>query len=269
MRGLKNDHIIKIEDYGSEGYVLKPSGREIKNIVYLILEHIEGGLLFEICEKLGGMGEDVGRFFMTQMIDTLEYMHNKGVVHRDLKLENILLTDQLDLKIVDYGFATYKNIKRLDSFKGTKTYMAPEIKKGYIYDGRQADIFSTAVIVYIIVHGIFPFKEASKSDHYYNMIASGQAEKYWEKVCGDELTDDFKDLMTKMFHKNGLNRPTVKEIKNHPWMKKSYDHEATRQKLIEQYFGTKDSESDRRTVSTAGTTDETTINGSATVESKI
>lgn len=111
-------------------------------------------------------------------------MRKKGVVHRDLKLENILLTEELDVKIVDYGFATYKNIKNLDSFKGTKTYMAPEIKKGYSYDGRQADVFSTAVILFIIVHGIFPFKEACKSDNYFNLLINGQEEKYWDKVCG-------------------------------------------------------------------------------------
>lgn len=97
-------------------------------------------------------------------------MHNKCVVHRDLKLENILVDDQMNLKIVDFGFATYKRVKKLTSYKGTKTYMAPEIRKGYVYDGRQADVFSTAVILFIIVHGIFPFKEATGVDTYYKLL---------------------------------------------------------------------------------------------------
>ena len=85
---------------------------------------------------MGAMGENAGRYFLSQMIDALEYMHKKGVVHRDLKLENILIDDKMNLKIVDFGFATYKTIKKLQSYKGTKTNMAPEIKKRHNYDGR-------------------------------------------------------------------------------------------------------------------------------------
>ena len=69
------------------------------------------------------------------MIDAVDYMHNLRCVHRDLKLENILVDDNLDLKIADFGFACYKNIENLKSYRGTKTYMAPEIKEGKNYDG--------------------------------------------------------------------------------------------------------------------------------------
>ena len=70
------------------------------------------------------------------MLDVLSYMHDKNVVHRDLKLENILIDDELNLKVADFGFATYKKINKLDSYKGTLTYMAPEIKQCKQYDGR-------------------------------------------------------------------------------------------------------------------------------------
>lgn len=81
------------------------------------------------------MGEDSGRFFAHQMLDTLEYMHSNRVVHRDLKLENILLDGDLNLKLADFGFACYKNIDALKSYRGTMTYMAPEIKEGKEYKG--------------------------------------------------------------------------------------------------------------------------------------
>ena len=88
---------------------------------------------------------------MEQLVDVISYMQDKKVVHRDLKLENILVDDGLNLKIADFGFATYKKIGKLKSYRGTKTYMAPEIKEGKTYDGRQADIFSAGVILFIMV----------------------------------------------------------------------------------------------------------------------
>jgi serine/threonine protein kinase len=81
------------------------------------------------------MGENVGRFFALQMLDSIEYLHQRRVVHRDLKLENILVDDSLNLKIADFGFASYKSIDCLKSYRGTMTYMAPEIKEGKYYKG--------------------------------------------------------------------------------------------------------------------------------------
>lgn len=104
------------------------------------------------------------------MVEVLEYMQSKKVVHRDLKLENILVDENMNLKVADFGFATYKHINKLESYRGTKTYMAPEIKDGKTYDGRQVDIFSVGVILWIIVQGIFPFQEAKTDDYYYNLL---------------------------------------------------------------------------------------------------
>lgn len=234
LQGLNHQNIVNIVGYGSDGHVLKPSGREIKNLVYILLEYVTGGLLFDLCQTVGGMGEDAGRYFMSQMMDSLEYIQGKGVVHRDLKLENILVDENLNLKVADFGFATYKKINKLNSYRGTMTYMAPEIKEGKTYDGRSIDIFSCGVILFIIVQGIFPFKEAKKDEYFYNLILSGKLEHYWKKVGGQNLSEEFKDLILRIFSYDGKKRPTVEEIKNHPWMKKPFSVKLQRQTIQEQ-----------------------------------
>ena len=96
--------------------------------------------------------------------------------------------------------------------------MAPEIKEGKVYDGRKTDMFSAGVILFIIVQGIFPFTEAVKGDYYFNLLLSGQVEKYWRKTGCTALSDNFKDLILKMLSPDPSKRPTVGELKSHPWM---------------------------------------------------
>jgi serine/threonine protein kinase len=219
-----------MHEYGDAGQVVKPSGRIIDNLVFIIMEFVQGGLLFDLCQTMGAMGEDAGRFFLNQLLDSLEYMHNKRVVHRDLKLENILIDDQLNLKVADFGFACYKSIDTLKSYRGTMTYMAPEIKEGKQYKGTEVDVFSIGVILFIIVQGIFPFKEARKEEYFYNLLLSGKIDTYFQKVNGNNLSAEFKDLILKFFAYDGANRPTIEQIRNHPWMTNaSYNHDATRQ----------------------------------------
>merc|ERR1711939_33855 len=233
LQGLKHGNIVNILGYGSDGTVLKPSGRKIENLVYILLEYVSGGLLFDLCQTMGGMGEDYGRFFLNQIIEVVGYMQGKGVVHRDLKLENILVDDNLNLKIADFGFATYKKIDKLKSYRGTMTYMAPEIKEGKVYNGKQIDMFSTGVILFIIVQGIFPFKEAKKDEYFYNLLLQGKLDTYWKKTGGENLSDDFKDLVLRMFNYDGKKRPTVEEIKNHPWMQTPYNVKGVKENIME------------------------------------
>ena len=104
------------------------------------------------------------------------------VAHRDLKLENILVDNDLNLKIADFGYASFQKVDLLSSYRGTFTYMAPEIKLGQTYNGIEVDLFSAGVILFILIRGIFPFKEARKEEFFYNMLIQGQYAEYWEKV---------------------------------------------------------------------------------------
>jgi len=155
-------------------------------------------------------------------------MHRKRVVHRDLKLENILVDENLNLKIGDFGFACYKNIDALKSYRGTMTYMAPEIKEGKTYVGTKVDVFSLAVILFIIVQGIFPFKEARKEEYFYGLLLNGRYDTYWSKVNGHTLSDNFKDLVLKLFSYDNADRLSIEEIRAHPWMNdQNYNKEQT------------------------------------------
>lgn len=221
-----------------------------------MLEYIDGGILFDLVQGQGKMGEESGRYFLHQLTDVLQYMTSKRVAHRDLKLENILVDADLNLKVADFGFATYKNISKLQSYRGTKTYMAPEIKEGKTYDGRQIDMFSVGVILFIIVMGIFPFQEARSDDYYYKLLMAGKKEKYWKKTGGDDLSIEFKDLIERMVNHDPSKRPSVKELLEHPWMQIPKDgnipdgkkHQKILKKLVEEAKfdkSTQDTESEK------------------------
>lgn len=190
-----------------------------------MLEYVEGGIFYDMAKSCGAMGEKAGRYFLEQLIDVLSYLNKKKVAHRDLKLENILVDDDLNLKVADFGFATYKNFTKLRSYRGTKTYMAPEIKEGKSYDGRQIDMFSVGVILFIIVQGIFPFSEARKDEYYYKLLYAKKYDKYWKKTGGEALSEEFKDLMMKMLSYEPDQRPSVEELKNHPFMNMEVENE--------------------------------------------
>lgn len=104
------------------------------------------------------------------------------MIHRDIKPENILIDENLNLKLLDFGFATNESIEELTSYYGTQSYMAPEIKKGQVYNGKQIDVFSIGVLVFSIVRGLFPFAEARKSDYWYNLIRHEKYNQYFSKL---------------------------------------------------------------------------------------
>ena len=150
-RIMDHHNIVKMLAYGESGKKVEPSGICIEDLVYFVTEYVPCGDLFNLCMKMGVMGEDAGRFFFSQMLDAFEYMHSRNVAHRDVKPENILVDEKLNLKLADFGFACCENIDTLQGCMGSPTYMAPEIWEGKTYKGTQVDLFSLGVILFIIV----------------------------------------------------------------------------------------------------------------------
>jgi serine/threonine-protein kinase SRK2 len=96
--------------------------------------------------------------------------------------------------------------------------MAPEIKEGKVYDGKKADLFSAAVVLFILVRGIFPFKEARKEEFFFSFLVSKNYSEYWKKVESTYLSAPCRDLLEKMLSYDPAERLTIEEIRAHPWM---------------------------------------------------
>lgn len=105
------------------------------------------------------MGEDQARFFFKQLCESLKYIHSQGIVHRDLKLDNILIDDRNNLKLIDFGFSIcVDKDQKLKIFCGTPSFMAPEIVQKKDYNGFATDIWSLGVILFVMLSGGYPFK---------------------------------------------------------------------------------------------------------------
>lgn len=188
---------MRVHSCGENGVIKKANGKIIDGLFYLIMDYVPEGLMYDIIEHYEGVGELVSRFFMKQLLDSMEYLQDQKIVHRDLKLENILVNAKMELKITDFGFATYYNYNKTKGYGGTLSYMAPEVSELKLYDGYKADIFSMGVIFFITTIGNFPFPEGTKQDKYYNLLTSSKPEKvqrYWSQVGAEEASDEFKDL---------------------------------------------------------------------------
>lgn len=139
-----------------------------KSKIFIVLELVTGGELFDQIVKEGKFTEDKARYYFRQLVHGLEYCNSKGVCHRDLKPENLLLDGNNDLKISDFGLSalytggdeeTASRTTLLHTTCGTPNYVAPEVLEDNGYDGRSADIWSCGVILYVLLAGFLPFDE--------------------------------------------------------------------------------------------------------------
>ena len=225
LNSIKNENIVNIIDYG-EGSIENEKGEKGEKYPYLTLEYAEKGDLFNyIYFPKRGFNEELGKIIFKEILNGVKACHDNKIVHRDLKLENILLTDEFKVKIADFGFAIkIKDNEKLKTILGTPTYQAPEILLKKPYDGIKVDIFSLGVILFILVTGIKPFENPFGKDKLYKFILKKQFAEYWKLIKNynvdvDNLSNDFKQLFIKMILFNPSDRPSLDEIINSNWMK--------------------------------------------------
>ena len=163
MSQLSHPNIVNLIEYNKDGVVEKADGRK-EAVIYIVLELATGGELFDYVATTGRFSEPIARFYFRQLIEGLDYVHQKGVTHRDLKPENLLFDDAFNLKIADFGFAAPSTGKdgsgMLLTKLGTESYMAPEIHMRKAYAGVATDLFAAGIILFIMLTGHPPFSRA-------------------------------------------------------------------------------------------------------------
>jgi serine/threonine protein kinase len=134
------------------------------NHIYLVMELVEGLSLYELLKKQPKrkISEENARSIIKQILRALNYCHSRNVTHRDIKLENVIVSNEGVVKLIDFGFSTcIPNESKKRLFCGTPSYMAPEIVKKIEYRGPPVDIWATGVLFYVLLSGKFPFRGKS------------------------------------------------------------------------------------------------------------
>ena len=211
MRKLTHESITKLYEV-----------HETETHIYLVLELLKGGELYQRIAKRGPFTEKDALALMKNLLGALAYMHSKGIMHRDIKPENLLLEDPqniFNVKIADFGLGAAVNQGEL-LFKrcGTPGYVAPEILVDAVYD-QKVDVFSAGVILYILLAGMSPFKGLS----YHEILIKNKhcMVNFNISKMGHGISELAIDLLTKMLAKDPKDRMTSQECLEHPWMTSS------------------------------------------------
>nr|XP_009380407.1 PREDICTED: CBL-interacting protein kinase 24 isoform X1 [Musa acuminata subsp. malaccensis] len=185
--------------------------------IYIILELITGGELYDKIVHQRKLCENESRCFFQQLIDAVDYCHSKGVYHRDLKPENLLLDYKGNLKVSDFGLSALpqKGVGLLQTTCGTPNYVAPEVLNRQGYDGSAADVWSCGVILYVLMAGYLPFNETNLQTLYEKISAA-------EFTCPAWFSSGAKSLIYRILDPNPKTRINIEGIKNDAWFQINY-----------------------------------------------
>ncbi|KAJ2769316.1 hypothetical protein IWQ56_002602 [Coemansia nantahalensis] len=183
----------------------------------IVMEHNSGGELLHHIRKRGRLHESEARGLFRQIVSAVDYMHQNCVIHRDLKMENVMMDRDNRVRLIDFGFAnTFEWDKQLDTFCGSPFYAAPEMVNGIKYTGPEVDIWSMGVILFFMLCGRTPF-EGECLKEIYDKISRGRFEvpqqRSWEA----------QDLLRRILTVDPRSRISMKGIIDHPWLNKDFD----------------------------------------------
>ena len=179
--------------------------------IFIIMEYCEGKEILDYILQKTKLTELESLKYFQQLINCLFYLHSQNIAHRDVKIDNMLLDSNKDLKLIDFGLSTkYTDDDLLDQPCGTVVYAAPEVLEGKEYHGMLADVWSSGIVLYGMLAGYLPFSDKDDEVNKKQVI-KGQIK------MPEFLSDSVKDLLKHMLDVNPMTRYTLQEIKDHPW----------------------------------------------------
>ncbi|XP_069677067.1 serine/threonine-protein kinase MARK2-like isoform X4 [Periplaneta americana] len=192
---------------------------ETEKTLYLVMEYASGGEVFDYLVLHGRMKEKEARAKFRQIVSAVQYCHQKKIIHRDLKAENLLLDSEMNIKIADFGFSNeFTPGNKLDTFCGSPPYAAPELFQGKKYDGPEVDVWSLGVILYTLVSGSLPFDGSTLRELRERVLRGKYRIPFY-------MSTDCENLLKKFLVLNPAKRASLENIMKDKWMNMGYEEE--------------------------------------------
>ena len=182
-----------------------------EKLIYLIMEYVKGKELLTYINEKNKLNENESCYYFQQIISGIEYLEKLKIVHRDIKLENIIIEDNKNIKILDFGLSNfYQKNNILYSSCGSLCYASPEMVEGKKYSGSCVDIWSSGIVLFAMLCGYLPFTDSNEQKLFKKIV---EGKLYFPHF----LSEQAKDLLNKVLTKDPLKRITINKIKKHPW----------------------------------------------------
>ncbi|XP_055995269.1 MAP/microtubule affinity-regulating kinase 3-like isoform X22 [Ostrea edulis] len=206
MKNLDHPNIVKLFEV-----------IETEKTLYLVMEYASGGEVFDYLVAHGRMKEKEARAKFRQIVSAVQYCHQKHIVHRDLKAENLLLDGDMNIKIADFGFSNeFVPGNKLDTFCGSPPYAAPELFQGKKYDGPEVDVWSLGVILYTLVSGSLPFDGQNLKELRERVLRGKYRIPFY-------MSTDCENLLKKFLVLNPTKRVCLENIMKDRWINMGYE----------------------------------------------
>ncbi|XP_041122937.1 MAP/microtubule affinity-regulating kinase 3 isoform X1 [Polyodon spathula] len=192
---------------------------ETDKTLYLIMEYASGGEVFDYLVAHGRMKEKEARSKFRQIVSAVQYCHQKHIVHRDLKAENLLLDADMNIKIADFGFSNEFTLgNKLDTFCGSPPYAAPELFQGKKYEGPEVDVWSLGVILYTLVSGSLPFDGQNLKELRERVLRGKYRIPFY-------MSTDCENLLKRFLVLNPIKRGTLEQTMKDRWINAGCEEE--------------------------------------------